>query len=125
MLACCALAVDSGHAIRKLGPALCQRTCKELYVPVQDMRGRINLMHTDMPYAAFWEADPTPPREHLVYVSGLPAGSRIGDIVPSLEAAGLGRARVHFKSSGTQVCTQLPVPVSEGSRTPPSPLLSL
>ena len=68
-------------------------------------------MHTDMPYAGMWEADPTPPREHLVYVSGLPAGSRIGDIVPRLEKAGLGRARVHFRSSGTQVCSQL-VPIA-------------
>ena len=70
---------------------------------MQEMRGRINLMHTDMPYAAMWEADLTPTREHLLYVSGLPAGSRIGDIVPRLESAGLGRARVHFRSSGTQV----------------------
>ena len=73
-------------------------------------------MHTDMPYAAFSEADPTPPREHLVYVSGLPAGSRIGDVVPRLEAAGLGRARVYFKSSGTQACTQLASAMSERQR---------
>lgn len=64
-------------------------------------------MHTDMPHAAMWEADPMPPREHLLYISGLPAGSRIGDIVPRLEKAGLGRARVHFRSSGTQVRVQL------------------
>ena len=60
-------------------------------------------MQSDVPYAALWEEDPTPPREHLLYVSGLPAGSRIGDIAPQLEKAGLGRARLHFKSSGTQV----------------------
>ena len=79
----------------------------ETHLRTQELRGRINLMHTDMPHAALWEADPTQPREHLVYVSGLPAGSRIGDIVPGLEKAGLGRARVHFRSAGTQVCCQL------------------
>ncbi|CAK0787612.1 hypothetical protein CVIRNUC_010834 [Coccomyxa viridis] len=69
---------------------------------VQEMQGRINLMQTDLPHAALWEEDPVPPRAHLLYLSGLPAGSRIGDIVPHLERAGLGRARLHFRSSGTQ-----------------------
>ena len=70
---------------------------------LQEMQGRINLMQTDLPHAALWEEDPVPPRAHLLYLSGLPAGSRIGDIVPHLERAGLGRARLHFRSSGTQV----------------------
>ncbi len=70
---------------------------------LQGNQGRINLMQSDVPYATLCEEDPTPPREHLLYVSGLPAGSRIGDIAPQLEKAGLGRARLHFKSSGTQV----------------------
>ena len=69
----------------------------------QEMQGRINLMQTDLPHAALWEEDPEPPRAHLLYLSGLPAESRIGDIVPHLERAGLGRARLHFRSSGTQV----------------------
>ena len=51
-------------------PPVRSRDCKSALLHMQDMRGRINLMHTDMPYAAFSEADPTPPREHLVYVSG-------------------------------------------------------
>lgn len=67
------------------------------------MQGRINLMQTDLPYATLWENDPCPAREHLLYVSGLPAGSRIGDIAPKLEKGGLGRARLHFRSSGSQV----------------------
>ena len=71
------------------------------------MQGRINLMQTDLPHAALWEEDPVPPRAHLLYVSGLPAGSRIGDIAPRLERAGLGRARLHFRSSGTQVIYRL------------------
>ena len=70
---------------------------------VQEKVGRINLMHADVPYAALWEEDPVPPREHLLYVSGLPAGSRIGDIAPQLEKAGLGRTRLHFRSGGAQV----------------------
>ena len=70
---------------------------------MQEKLGRINLMQTDLPYAALWEEDAVPPREHLLYVSGLPAGSRIGDIAPQLEKAGLGRARLHFRSGGKQV----------------------
>ena len=91
------------HHCTTQAPEVKQQSGDVSNLHVQEKLGRINLMQTDLPYAALWDEDSVPPREHLLYVSGLPAGSRIGDIAPQLEKAGLGRARLHFRSGGAQV----------------------
>ena len=69
----------------------------------QAYKGRVHLMASDLPHAAFWGPDPAPDRAHVFYISGLPPGGRQGDLQRPLAAAGLGRLRVSMRARGTQV----------------------
>ena len=42
---------------------------------LQGLRGRLNVMRSDIPFAAFWEDDVIPNRRHIFHISNLPSGT--------------------------------------------------
>ena len=72
---------------------------------VQEYVGRFNINGSDLPHAALWGEDPAPQRDHVFYVSGLAEGTRHSAVLGPMEAGSLGRARLSFRSRGTQACT--------------------
>lgn len=66
--------------------------------PLKGFANRVFLMRTDMPYAALSGPNPAAKRSHVVYVSGLPAGTTNRDIWRACDA--LGRITVRWLSAG-------------------------
>ncbi|GAX85783.1 hypothetical protein CEUSTIGMA_g13198.t1 [Chlamydomonas eustigma] len=66
-----------------------------LLQPVNRFKNCLNIMRTDMPYAAVCGLDPPLSRPNVFHVSGLPSGgTRADEIITLFQAEGLGRPRV-------------------------------
>ena len=86
---------------------------------MQEVKGRLNVMHSDLPYAAFWGEDCLPNRRHLFHISNLPPPPPPTPwcrLPPAWASAG----RVPSSRCGSGVCSLLFAPVEV---QPPIPLL--
>ena len=64
---------------------------------MQELRGRLNVMHSDLPYAAFWGEDCLPDRRHLFHISNLPPSTTSYALVQAASSLGYGWPRAKLQ----------------------------
>lgn len=74
---------------------------------VERFKGRINVMRTDMPFAAFSGPDPPLARPHVFYIHDISPGTRVADICRVWTYAGLGRVRITFQGNAAALVEML------------------
>lgn len=58
------------------------RTCSRAWLRLQEYRGRLNMMRSDMQWMDLFGEDLEPDRQHLLHIHGLPYGTRPGGAQP-------------------------------------------
>ncbi len=91
--AAAAAAVEPSAAMSEEGDAVEE---EDLLRTVAVHCNRLNVMRTDMPYAALSGADPPLTRDNVFHVSGLPGGGRVDEIQRLFQSQDLGKPRVTY-----------------------------
>ena len=95
------------HAFGKFKAALKQRLTNG---SLQSVSGRLNVMHSDLPHAAFWGEDFQPNRRHLFHVSNIPPGTTQYTLAQAAASLGYGwpRAKLEVHAIPLHCCCTCP-----------------
>ena len=69
----------------------------------QELKGRLNVMFSDYPFASLFGEDVVPTRRHIYHVSNLPPGTSTYQLVSAAATLNLGwpRAKLEVRSTGS------------------------